>query len=325
MTIFQSAQLLVEPDSWFGGKDAWKYLLRSFTIYPWSQRWARYLTEHEHGKQLAALQPQLLFKLQRPYLRKQVSTSQKLTWLRQHYGWMLSQWSWPFVHQLYKQGGIELARIPAERGEHYQLMLRPTARCDKEGDLMLVLEQGQEPLAFISFTLHRINKEWVANIGCLQGPRPDLGRDAVKLATQAMHGLRPKQAVLTALYAFTNGYGIDRVLAVSNESHVYQARNRRRERVSADYDSFWLEMGGERMGDSFALRSRMPRKAVEAIPSRKRAQYRRRHELEDTMIADMRQTLPGANPAMPTFGPAVELVQQDEPTLNTVQLDLVAA
>lgn len=324
--IFQSAQLLSQPDSLFGGKDVWKYLLRSLTSYSSSREWASYLTEHEHGRQLAQLQPQLLFKLQRPYLRKQVSTAQKLTWLRQHYGWMLSQWSWPFVHRLFKQGGIALAAIPGDDGNDYALWLRPTARCDKEGDLMLTLEQGDEPLAFISFTLHRINHEWVANIGCLQGPRPEVGRDAVKLATQAMHGLRPKQAVLTALYGLTAGYGIDRILAVSNESHVYQARSRRKARISADYDSFWQEMGGERVGDSFALLPRMPRKALEAIPSRKRAQYRRRHELENTMIDALRAALPNSLRDAHAFGPAVESPTGGtrEPNLDTVQLDLVA-
>ncbi|WP_179958378.1 VirK/YbjX family protein [Chitinimonas arctica] len=306
MPLFQSARLLAKPNRLFGGKDAWKYLFRSLPIYPWSRHWANYLLKHDKFRQLLQLQPRLLFKLQRPYLRKEVSIEQKLSWLREHYDWLLAHWPWTFLHKLYQLGRIELARIGGEDGQPvYHLVLRPTDQCDKEGDLMLVLECAHQPLAIISFTVHRVGAEWVVSIGCLQGPRPELGREAVKIATQQMHGLRPKQAVLTALYALAAGYGIGRLHAVCNDSHIYQTRWRRRNRIAADYDSFWREMGGSRVDDSFHLPDRLARKAVADIPSRKRAQYRRRHQLEDSMIASLQTVLPACDRSRPIFTQAI--------------------
>ncbi|WP_460533942.1 VirK/YbjX family protein [Chitinimonas naiadis] len=318
MMLVRSARHLAKSDKLFGGMDAWKYLLRGLLTYRTSQRWASYLLRHEQCLQLLQLQPRLLFKLQRPYLRKKVCIKQKLEWLREHYGWMLAQWPWTFVLRLYQQRGIELACMTGDSGEHYRLLLRPTEQCDKEGDLLLALECNEQPLAFLSFSIHRCNDAWVANIGCLQGPRPELGREAVKLATQDMYGLRPKQAVLTALYALTSGYRIRQLHAVSNDSHIYQARMRRNKRVSADYDSFWTEMGGQRLGDSFHLLGTLPRKAVIDIPSRKRSQYRRRHELEDKMIAELRSNLPGCDPMQAVY--SYVSVDATEPNLQTIQL-----
>lgn len=322
MLLLRSALLLAKRDKLFGGKDAWKYFFRGLVTYPWSQRWLQYLYQQEQHLQLLQLQPRLLFKLQRPYLRKQVCMNRKLDWLCAHYGWMLARWPWAFVLRLYQQRQVELAVLTGDSGEHYRLLLQPTERCDKEGDLLLVLEHKTEPLAFLSFTVHREGDEWVANVGCLQGPCPSLGREAVKAATQDLHGLRPKQAVLTALCALTTGYGICHIHAVSNAGHIYQAKLRRSKRISADYDSFWAEMGGELQGESFHLPPTLPRKSVADIPSRKRAQYRRRHEIEDRMIAALRASLPGCASA------AVFRYQQAEaaePSLDTIQLPLPVA
>ncbi|HEY9104900.1 VirK/YbjX family protein [Chitinimonas sp.] len=317
MLLFRSALLLAKRDKLFGGKDAWKYLLRGLATYPWSRRWVNYLYQHEQCLQLLQLQPRLLFKLQRPYLRKQVCMNRKLDWLRAHYGWMLANWPWAFVQRLYQQRQAELAVLTGDSGEHYRLLLQPTERCDKEGDLLLLLEHREQPLAFLSFTIHREGEGWVANVGCLQGPCPSLGREAVKAATQDLHGLRPKQAVLTALCALTTGYGIDQIHAVSNAGHIYQAKTRRSKRISADYDSFWAEMGGVLQGESFHLPPTLPRKLVADIPSRKRAQYRRRHEVEDRMIAALRENLPGCQPAGVFRHQAAEA---SEPALQTIQL-----
>jgi uncharacterized protein VirK/YbjX len=146
--------------------------------------------------------------------------------------------------------------------------------------------------------MQRVGVNWLANIGCIQGPRPELGREAVKQATSDLHGLRPKQAVLVALYAMIGAYGAQGVRAVTNADHVHQARWRSRSKVAADYDGFWTEMGGVQVGNSFELPTRLARKTVAEIPSKKRAQYRRRHALEDAMISQICASLPGGQEAL---------------------------
>ncbi|WP_374353913.1 VirK/YbjX family protein [Chitinimonas sp.] len=283
--------MLSRPARLFGGLGRWKYFLRGLFIYPWAQRWAEYLLTDEQGRQLLSLKPRLLLKLQRPYLRGTACVRQRLRWLMQHFGWMRQHWPWHFTQALYRNGQHRLATFSGAN-EHYTLVLQPTDKCDREGELILSLECQGESLALLSFSILRHRLDWVASVGCLQGPRADAGRERVKAATHDLHGLRPKQAVLLALYALVQHYRIAGIHAVANDSHIHKARLRSRNRVRACYDSFWEEMGGCRQGDSFVLPPQLARKELSAIASRKRAQYRRRHELEDIVLQQICAALP---------------------------------
>ncbi len=70
----------------------------------------------------------------------------------------------------------------------------------------------------------------------------------------------------------------------------------------ADYDSFWLSIGGEKQDNgNFMLPLVMPRKPMEEIASKKNApniaaatrcwiaEYRRRYALLDSLIQQMKQ------------------------------------
>lgn len=58
----------------------------------------------------------------------------------------------------------------------------------------------------------------------------------------------------------------------------------------ADYDSFWLSIGGEKQENgNFMLPLVMPRKPMEEIASKKRSEYRRRYALLDSLIQQMKQ------------------------------------
>jgi uncharacterized protein VirK/YbjX len=290
--ILESARYLSRPEQPLGGKAVWKYLLRSAVHFRGSQRWASFLLEDGANRQMLRLQPRLLLKPQRPYLRKDASAEQRIRWLMDHYRWVRETWSAEFALGLYQARCLELANITVQGGASYQLVLRPTCKFDREGELLISLETAGLPLAVVSFSMVRNDVDWVASIGCLQGASPELGREAVKAATSDLHGLRPKQAVLLALYAFARGYDVERIVAVGNEGHIHMARRASRDKVVADYDGFWLEMGGEAAGDSFVLPRRMGRKSGDEIPSRKRAQYRRRQALEDGMVLQLRAALP---------------------------------
>jgi len=290
--ILESARYLSKPEQPLGGKAVWKYLLRSAVHFRGSQRWASFLLEDGARRQMLRLQPRLLLKPQRPYLRKDASAEQRIRWLMDHYRWVRETWSAEFALGLYQARCLQIADIEVEGGAGYQLVLRPTCKFDREGELLISLETNGLPLAVVSFSMVRNDLDWVASIGCLQGASPELGREAVKAATADLHGLRPKQAVLLALYAFARGYGVERIVAVGNEDHVHMARRASRDKVVADYDGFWLEMGGEAIGDSFVLPRRMARKSGDEIPARKRAQYRRRQTLEDGMVVQIRAALP---------------------------------
>nr|CBX71450.1 hypothetical protein YEW_CS11200 [Yersinia enterocolitica W22703] len=77
--------------------------------------------------------------------------------------------------------------------------------------------------------------------------------------------------------------GITQIIAVGNATHVYQNwryRAKKRDKLHADYDNFWLSLGGEQCSEGhFNLPARIARKPIEDIASKKRAEYRRRYQL----------------------------------------------
>jgi uncharacterized protein VirK/YbjX len=162
----------------------------------------------------------------------------------------------------------------------------------KEGELVLSLWRcevaagaaSRQRVAALAFTIHKHDGAWVAHIGCLQGGSGSDTADLIRQATRELQGLRPKQAVVIALYAMTSACGLDHVRAVARADHVYQSHWRRRGRVQADYDTYWTELGGIADGSAWRLPAQLSRKAVEDIASRKRSQYRRRHALEDLLV-----------------------------------------
>lgn len=80
---------------------------------------------------------------------------------------------------------------------------------------------------------------------------------------------------------------------MSNATHIYRSwryRKKKEGKLLADYDSFWLSLGGERRENGhFALPLTLPRKPMEEIASKKRAEYRRRYEMLDSLIQQMTQ------------------------------------
>lgn len=272
--------------------DYWKYLLRALASYRCSCVWARFLLSDCRLRKLAMLDRTLLFRLQRPYQRKALSTAQKLDLLVDHYQWQLDAWPWGFTRNLYGGHDVTIAAIAGAEGRAYRLVLSRAGRNGKEGELTLKLMREETSLMLAAFTVHGRGDATALSIGCLQGHRDAAARDLLKQATRDMHGLRPSQALLVGLYAFAARHGIGHLLGVPNDAHIYQARHRTRARVKTDFDQLWTEAGANREGQHFRLPARLSRKPMEAVPSHKRAQYRRRYALEDALAAAIAAALP---------------------------------
>ncbi|MEY4751762.1 MAG: hypothetical protein RIQ60_3976 [Pseudomonadota bacterium] len=301
MPILTALDLLRRSNEQVSTLQAVKYLLRA-ALSPRSHlQWNRYLLGDATGQARALAQPHLLWKLQRSYLSRGVKIRHKLDWLRQHHDWVARHWPAEPVSRLYLDGQLALAEIVLDdSGTRLQFELSMDQQFAKEGELVIKLwrqardDGARERVAALAFAIHRHLGHWVAHIGCLQGTSGAQGADVVRTATREMHGLRPKQAVMIALYALTSAQGVDHVRAVANADHVYQGHWRRRERVVADYDTYWAELGGQPDDSAWRLPTRIGRKAVADIASKKRAQYRRRHALEDELVAQIRRVLPPA-------------------------------
>lgn len=258
-----------------------KFCMRSACRPRLHERWLQYLGGRADRLQWARLQPALLWKLQRPYAMAGLPAAEKLRRLMDHYDWLETTWPAAPLAALRRGQPVQLASLASASGRVHGLALGFEERFAKEGELVLSMSCGAERLASLVFSVHRRDGLWAMHVGCLQGPAAsDHARDAVRDATKDLCGLRPKHAVVQALCVLAGLHGVREIACVANAGHVYQHQRRRGDRVLADYDGFWHELGGVPRGALFLLPPLQQHKPVEEVPSRKRAQYRRRLQLE---------------------------------------------
>lgn len=257
------------------------------------ERWVRYLTADATRRAWAGINPSLPWKLQRPYATASLPAAEKLRRLIEHYDWLAHTWPASALAALQGGGELTLATLPVADAPPFTLVIGFDERFAKEGELALSMHEGEVRLGTLVFSVSRhAPGGWSAHVGCLQGPGPDvMGRDVVRDATKTLQGLRPKQALLQALYVIAQLHGVREITCVSNASHIYQRQRRRGERVCADYDGFWLELGAQPRGELFVLPERLRQKSIDEAPSRKRAQYRRRYELETAFSTQIEAVL----------------------------------
>ncbi len=265
-----------------------KYVLRSCLIPQVTRDWLSSIAENPVLAHFVAHKPRMLLKLQRPYLNRSYSARQRLHSLVEHYRFVGRHFPTELIDSLARGHALAIANLvsPESGAEgnrnQYTLRLSSTDTFDREGELLLSLEQnaGRVRIACLAFTITGDDHGRRLEIGCLQGANSIDGRERVKRATKDFHGVRPKNILLHALYAVAACLGGRRITAVSNDCRVYYNRALRRKAVFADYDSFWQEVGGEaNTNGQFALPRQLACRPLSEIPSSRRAEYRRRAEV----------------------------------------------
>ncbi|CNH22741.1 VirK/YbjX family protein [Yersinia pekkanenii] len=229
-------------------------------------------------------QPDLPCKLHRPYLANTLSNRQKLGVLQDHFQ-LITQCMPESLHRNYlHHSPYKLTELTGKNEEKYSLYLGVISKLNKEGEITLMLaNEQQQTLALLTFSLFYYQQQKTVFIGGLQGADNETPHSEIHLTTKACHGLFPKRLVLEATCCLAELMGITQIIAVGNNTHVYQNwryRAKKKDQLHADYDSFWLSLGGKQCADGhFSLPTRIARKPIEDIASKKRAEYRRRYQL----------------------------------------------
>jgi uncharacterized protein VirK/YbjX len=167
----------------------------------------------------------------------------------------------------------------------------------REGQLVLNLFAGDVRIYSIAFSLGRDGERTIAYIGAIQGGNTDGVMADYKDLTKTLHGMRPRDFLVELLRTLCRVLGVSRILAVADERRQHRASyfgNAKAEVLSLNYDDIWAERGAVRENDEFfALAIEAPLKSLDEIPSKKRAMYRRRYELLDSLEAAIAATLAG--------------------------------
>ncbi|UYP73522.1 VirK/YbjX family protein [Pantoea dispersa] len=269
-----------------------KFALRS-AVFP--------LTTFNYLHQLAKLSflPQLLnsqgllpAKPHRPYLRAGLSVAQRAQAILDHYQLMDKLANNQLRQLLLSPSGNLLARFTGKNEEQFALYCC-SGHYDREGEITLLLNYQDMTLASLSFSIIQEQQQRTLLIGGLQGPRKHISSDVIRDATKAAHGVFPKRLLMEAVFILAAQCGVQAITAVGDTTHVFRSlryRHSKGDKFFASYSEFWLSLGGEMRGDElFTLPLSMARKDLEEIASKKRAEYRRRYALLDTLAQQVLQ------------------------------------
>ncbi|MBE8906547.1 VirK/YbjX family protein [Enterobacter asburiae] len=271
-----------------------KFMLRSLATPLSTARLLSELAKHPHLMQMLQVQPGLPCRLHRPWLTVNMDRQRALASLSWHYQMMCRKLPATLTHGYLSKQGVTLLTLTGKDEQQFTVRLCADAFMDKEGEATLVFCDSQNTaLAEMTFTLCQFEGKSTLFIGGLQGAKAHVPHELIQGATKACHGLFPKRLLVEAAMTLGAAFPVEQIVAVSNDTHIYRSwryRKKKEGKLLADYDSFWLSIGGEKQDNgNFMLPLVMPRKPMEEIASKKRAEYRRRYALLDSLIQQVKQ------------------------------------
>jgi uncharacterized protein VirK/YbjX len=179
-----------------------------------------------------------------------------------------------------------------------------------EGPLVLNLFDGEERLYSLAFALGMQDDIVTAQVGAIQGRALPGIMEVYRQLTRTSHGLRPRDLLIELFRLFCSAVGIRRILLVSDSHRQHRDAyfGNATDAVVADYDAIWRDRGAHRIDDAtFELPLPAVRRADDEVPPRKRALYRQRYALLDTLAARMAQRIPAMRGAPTPCKPACEV------------------
>lgn len=271
-----------------------KFMLRSLATPLSTARLMSELAKHPYLMQMLQVQPGLPCRLHRPWLTVNMDRQRALASLSWHYQMMCRQLPAPLTHGYLSKQGVALLTLTGKDEQQFTVRLCADAFMDKEGEATLVFCDSQNTaLAEMTFTLCQFEGKSTLFIGGLQGAKAHVPHELIQGATKACRGLFPKRLLVEAAMTLGASFPVEQIVAVSNDTHIYRSwryRKKKEGKLLADYDSFWISIGGEKQDNgNFMLPLVMPRKPMEEIASKKRAEYRRRYTLLDSLIQQVKQ------------------------------------
>ena len=275
-------------DAWRNAAYRRKFMLRSLSSPFTTGKLLSALARQPMLEELLHIQPGLPCRLHRPYLSVNFNRKDTLNALCFHYQTLICTLPERLLRRHLSESGAHLARIEGKDGSQYFIDFCAIANLDKEGEAtLIILNEEGTALAELTFTLCLYQGKSTLFIGGLQGAKSWVPHDAIQSATKACHGLFPKRLLLEAACQLAQHLNVQQILAVSNSAHIYRSwryQKKKKERLHADYDSFWRSMKGELLADGyFRMPGEVARKLLDDVASKKRAEYRRRYSLLDGM------------------------------------------
>jgi uncharacterized protein VirK/YbjX len=287
---------------------AFKLRLRALANPQLTSSWLDLLNSHSVMRELAHAQPRLIHKIYRPWLSQRMCSRQRASALMDHYRFILQQGLGKVVAEAARRP-VELASFAGKSGTHYSIVLCAIVPMEREGELVLQLRTSDVLVYSVAFSFLREERQVQVGIGCIQGPQCGAGLDLAREATRDLFGMRPKNLLVRLVRQIGHASGCPRMVLVGNDNRTVARKSLRQGKVKADYDSLWLEMGARRRQDGdyeLDCEPLLP-PDMSDVPSKKRSEVRKRHELLEAVTVDVLSHL-----APVTSIPAIAATQQRE-------------
>lgn len=280
-TYCQSVALVWKLDSNKRGLRVARYITKGLIRPVASLKWAIALKNAPELRLWFNHNPRLLLKPSRPYLSRNYNFGLRVKIIFNHYATLIRFLSQPSFESLAQGNSLLLATLVGKKGREFQITLGKTDKFDREGELVLQLRDSTQcrEVFWIVFSLNIYVDHTGIEIGCIQGPRGEDARELIKHATKELYGIRPRNLLADALYALATTWGLTEHFGVCNKSRIYNG-----DKTHADYDAFWLELGGT-LGKNgmFRLPTTLNHHQLSEVPSHHRSEYRRRIRLRETL------------------------------------------
>ncbi|MRS16132.1 DUF535 domain-containing protein [Enterobacteriaceae bacterium RIT691] len=265
-----------------------KFLLRTLIFYRATRTMLDSLGQRPDFMQLLKAQVTLPSKPHRQYLARGLSSVQRAEAIVGHYQFVDSLQSPKVVEALTAMDPVALLHFEGKEGAKFTLYASCAHKAEREGESTVwFCNEENTLLASATFSVTRTENGWALVIGGLQGPRRNVSHDVIRVATRACYGLFPKRIIVEFFGLLAAQCNITSLSGVSDNGHVFRAlryRFSKGRHFHASYDEFWASIDGVKSGPFlWQLPVQQARKLIDEIPSKKRAEYRRRFALLDEM------------------------------------------
>ncbi|PIJ64984.1 virulence factor VirK, partial [Serratia sp. OLLOLW30] len=238
-------------------------------------------------------------KTHRQYLTRNLNAKQRASAIVSHYRYVSSLSNKALSSALISREETILAEFTGREEARFTISASCAHKAEREGESTLWLRgDNKELLASATFSAVSERAEWHFVIGGLQGPGRHVPHESIKEATRALSGIFPKRVLMEFISRLAELTAVRAIYGVSDNGHVFRSLRYRMSKgrhLHASYDDFWSLIGGIKQN---AWRWQLPltfeRKSLEHIPSKKRAEYRRRFQIIDD-IAEQVRTLNTTN------------------------------
>ncbi len=185
-------------------------------------------------------------------------------------------------------------------GHHFKVVLHKPDWMVGEGEIALSLfYEDLGEIYSVMLTLSGTPSNLKLIVGCIQGVDRDGITDRYRELTKVLFGMRPRDLIVKLAKILAKDLGCKELLCVSNAAHRSKRWYSKSYKYTC-YDTIWIENGGIYKNNGFySLSSGIEKRIAKDIPTKKRANYKKRYEFLDQLELQMKQAIDNPSQTKP--------------------------